>query len=148
MHSQHATSAAQDALDALICKYPPSPLAITSTEVTTIPPPDSPGIQDTTLPDAPTTTAPVEKDGWKTVEGKAAQRKRRNDKADNKRDATTINNTPIHAPQGPPSFLSEHCNGDPPLRSPQPPLKSSIFPSNSDSPHSVTLFWKFPEYYT
>jgi hypothetical protein len=41
-----------------------------------------------------------------------------------------------------------HSNGDPPLRSPQPPLKSSIFPSNSDSPHSVTLFWKFPEYYT
>jgi hypothetical protein len=94
MHSQHVTSAAQDALDALMCKYPPCPLAITSTEATTIPPPDSPAVQDTTLPNAPTTTAPVEKDGWKTVEGKAAQRKRRNDKADNKWAATTINNTP------------------------------------------------------
>jgi cytoskeletal protein RodZ len=94
MHSQHVTSTAQDALDALMCKYPPHPLAITSTEVTTIPPPDSLAVQDTTLPDAPTTTAPVEKDGWRTVEGKAAQRKRRNDKADNKWAATTTNNTP------------------------------------------------------
>jgi hypothetical protein len=92
MYSQYATSATQDALDVLMCNYPPRPLAITSTEATTIPPPDSPAVQDTTLPDAPTTTAPVEKDGWKTVEGKAAQRKRRNDKADNKRAATTINN--------------------------------------------------------
>jgi hypothetical protein len=47
-----------------------------------------------TLPDAPTTTAPAEKDGWKTVEGKAAQKKRRNDKADDKRAATTANHTP------------------------------------------------------
>jgi regulator of replication initiation timing len=84
MHSQHATSAAQDALDALIRKYPPRPLAITSTEATTDPLPDSTAVQDTTLPDAPTTTAPAEKDGWKTVEGKAAQKKRRNEKADNK----------------------------------------------------------------
>jgi hypothetical protein len=91
MHSQHATCAAQDALDALTCKYPPRPLAITSTEATTDPLPDSNAVQDTTLPDAPTTTAPAEKDGWKTVEGKAAQKKRRNDKADNKRAATTVN---------------------------------------------------------
>jgi ribonuclease HI len=41
MHSQHATSAAQDALDALMRKYPPRPLAITSAEVTTDPFPDS-----------------------------------------------------------------------------------------------------------
>jgi hypothetical protein len=94
MHSQYATSATQDALDALLTKYPPCPLAITSTEATTDPLPDSPAIQDTTLPDAPTTTTPVEKDGWKTVEGKAAQKKRRNDKADNKWAATTVNNTP------------------------------------------------------
>jgi hypothetical protein len=94
MHSQHATSAAQDALDALMCKYSPCPLAITSTEVRTNPLPDSNADQDMTLPDAPTTTAPAEKDGWKTVEGKAAQKKRRNDKADNKRAATTANNTP------------------------------------------------------
>jgi hypothetical protein len=93
MHSQHATSAAQDALNALILKYPPHPLAITSTEAMTDALPDSNAAQETTLPDAPTTTAPVEKDGWKTVEGKAAQKKRRNDKADNKRAATTANNT-------------------------------------------------------
>jgi hypothetical protein len=94
MHSQHVTSTAQDALDAVMRKYPPHPLAITSTEATTDPLPDSNAVQDTTLPDAPTTTAPPEKDGWKTVEGKAAQKKRRNDKADNKRAATTVNNTP------------------------------------------------------
>jgi hypothetical protein len=94
MHSKHATSAAQDALDALMIKYPPRPLAITSTEVTTDPLPESPAVQDTTLPDAPTTTAPVENDGWKTVEGKATQKKRRNDKANNKWAATTANNTP------------------------------------------------------
>jgi regulator of replication initiation timing len=34
MHSQHSTSAAQDALDALMRKYPPRPLAITPTEAT------------------------------------------------------------------------------------------------------------------
>jgi hypothetical protein len=94
MHSQHVTSAAQDALDALMRKYPPQPLAITSTEATTDPLPDSDAVQDTTLPNAPTTTAPAEKDGWKTVEGKAAQKKRRNEKADNKQAATTVSNTP------------------------------------------------------
>jgi hypothetical protein len=94
MHSKHATSAAQDALDALMIKYPPCPLAITSTEATTDPLPDSPAAQDTTLPDAPTTTTPAENDGWKTVEGKATQKKRRNDKADNKWAATTASNTP------------------------------------------------------
>jgi hypothetical protein len=94
MHSQHATSAAQDALDALMRKYPPRPLAITSTEATTDPLPNSTAVQDTTLPDAPTTTAPVEKDGWKTVEGKEARKKRRNEKADNKPAATTASNTP------------------------------------------------------
>jgi hypothetical protein len=94
MHSQHTTSAAQDALDALMRKYPPRPLAITSTEAMTDPLPDSNAVQDTTLPDTPTTTAPAEKDGWKTVEGKATQKKRRNDRADNKRGATTVNTTP------------------------------------------------------
>jgi cell division septation protein DedD len=94
MHSKHVTSATQDALDALMIKYPPRPLAITSTEATTNPPPDSPAVQDTTLPDAPTTTAPAENDGWKTVEGKAMQKKRRNDKANNKQATTTANNTP------------------------------------------------------
>jgi hypothetical protein len=82
MHSQHATSAAQDALDALMCKYPQRPLTITPTKAITDPLPNSTAVQDTTLPDAPTTTAPVESGRWKTVEGKAMQKKRRNDRAD------------------------------------------------------------------
>jgi hypothetical protein len=41
MHSQYATSTAQDAVDALMRKYPPRPLAITSTEATTDPLPNS-----------------------------------------------------------------------------------------------------------
>jgi hypothetical protein len=94
MHSQHATSAAQDALDALMRKYPPRPHMITSTEATTNPLPDSNAVQHTTLPDTPTTTAPAEKDRWKTVEGKAAQKKRMNDKADNKRAMTTADHPP------------------------------------------------------
>jgi hypothetical protein len=94
MHSQHATSTAQDALDALMHKYPPHPLVITSTEDMTDPLPDSNAIQDTMLPDAPTTTTPAEKDGWKTVEGKAAQKKRRNEKADNKQATETSNKPP------------------------------------------------------
>jgi hypothetical protein len=72
MHSQHATTAAQDALDALMCKYPPYPLAITLTQVTTDPLPDSNAAQDTSPPDATTTTALAVKDGWKTMEGKEA----------------------------------------------------------------------------
>jgi hypothetical protein len=36
----------------------------------------------------------VENDRWKTVEGKAMTKKRRNNKADNKPAATTVNNTP------------------------------------------------------
>jgi hypothetical protein len=94
MHSQHATTTAQDTLNALMRKYPPCPLAITSTEATTDPLPDSNAAQDTTLPDAPTTTAPVVKDGWKTVEGKEVWKKRRNEKANNKLAAKTASNTP------------------------------------------------------
>jgi hypothetical protein len=93
MHSQHTTSTTQDALDALMRKYLPRPLASTSTEAMTDPIPDSNAVQDTTLPDAPTTTAPAEKDGWKTVEGKAAQKKRRNEEDDNKQ-ATETSNKP------------------------------------------------------
>jgi hypothetical protein len=95
MHSQHATSATQDALDDLMRKYPPRPLAITSTEATTDPLPDSNAVKDTTLPDAPTTTALAEKDEWKTVEGKVAQKKWRNEKADNKRAKETSNKPPM-----------------------------------------------------
>jgi hypothetical protein len=94
MHSQHASSATQDALDALMWKYPPCPLAITLTEAMTDPLPDSNATQDTTLPNTPTTTALVVKDGWKTVEGKEAQKKRRNEKADNRPVATTTSTTP------------------------------------------------------
>jgi hypothetical protein len=77
-----------------MCKYPPYPLAITSSEAKTDPLPDSTTIQDMTLPVAPTTTAPVERSGWKTMEGKATQKKRRNNKADNKWAVITVNNTP------------------------------------------------------
>jgi hypothetical protein len=94
MHSQHVTSVAQDALDALKYKYPGWPLAITSTKATADPLPNSHAVHDTTLPDAPTTTALAEKDEWKTVEGKAAQKKRRNNKTNNKWAAITAANTP------------------------------------------------------
>jgi hypothetical protein len=76
-------------------KYPLCPLTITSTEAMTDPLPDSDAIQDTTLPDAPNTTAPTEKDRWKTVEGKAVQTKRRNEKADNKLAMETSNKPPM-----------------------------------------------------
>jgi hypothetical protein len=76
-----------------MCKYPPCPLVITSTEAKTDPRPDSTTVQDMTLPNTPTTTAPVESGRWKTVEGKAMQKKRRNNKADNKWAAMTANNT-------------------------------------------------------
>jgi hypothetical protein len=84
----------QDILDALMHKYPPCPLMITLTEAMTNPLPSSNTAQDTTLPDAPTTTAPAAKDRWKTMEGKEAQKKRWNEKADNKLVATTMSNTP------------------------------------------------------
>jgi hypothetical protein len=92
MHSRHATSAAQEALDALMIKYPPRQLAITSTSAKSTPPPDGPATQDTPLPDAPT-TAPVETEGWKTVEGKATQRKKKNEEAGKKR-AKEMNDKP------------------------------------------------------
>jgi hypothetical protein len=92
MHSKHATTTAQDALDALMIKYPARPLAISSMAAITNPLPESPAAQDTTLPDTPT-TAPVENAGWKTVEGKAMQRKRNSEKADNKQTTKTANHT-------------------------------------------------------
>jgi hypothetical protein len=92
MHSKHATTAAQDALDALMIKYPPCPLAISSTDATTNPLPESPAAQDTTRPGAPT-TAPVENAGWKTVGGKATQKKMESEKADNKQTTKTTSHT-------------------------------------------------------
>jgi uncharacterized protein (DUF4415 family) len=83
MHSCHATTAAQEALDSLIIKYPPRQLATATTSVTPTPPPDGPTTQDTPLPDAPA-TATVQKEGWKTVEGKAMQRKKKNEEVGKK----------------------------------------------------------------
>jgi hypothetical protein len=93
MHSRHTTSATQEALDALRIKFPPRRLAITSTSVKPTPPPGSPATQDTPRPDAPT-TAPVETDGWKTVEGKATQRKKRSEAASNHRVTETSDKPP------------------------------------------------------
>jgi hypothetical protein len=93
MHSKYVTSMARDALDALMIKYPPRRLAVTSTEATTDPLPESPAPQDTTLPNAPT-TAPAGNKGWKIVEGKAMQRKRKSEKAGHKQTITTDTNTP------------------------------------------------------
>jgi hypothetical protein len=98
MHAKRATSAAQHALDALIIKYPARPTTITLTEATTDPLPDSPAVQDTTLPDAPG-TAPVETEGWTTVEGKATQRKRKNGEADKTR-AMEMNGKPLTTQNG------------------------------------------------
>jgi hypothetical protein len=56
IHSQHVTSTTEDALDTLMCKYPPCHLTITLTEAMTDPLPDSNAVQDTTLPHTPTTT--------------------------------------------------------------------------------------------
>jgi hypothetical protein len=67
---------------------------ITSTKAMTDPLPDSNAVEDTTLPDAPTTTALAAKDRWMTVEGKAAQKKRRNEKANNKQATETSNKPP------------------------------------------------------
>jgi hypothetical protein len=81
MHSRHATSTTQEALDAVRIKVPPCRLVIASTSTEPTPPPGVPATQDTPLPDAPA-TAPVETEGWRTVEGKATRRKRKNETAD------------------------------------------------------------------
>jgi hypothetical protein len=83
MHSCYTTSTAQEALDASMIKYPPCQLAITSTSMKSTPPPDGLATQDIPLPDAPATT-PVEMEGWKTMEGKAIQRKKKNEEAGKK----------------------------------------------------------------
>jgi hypothetical protein len=67
---------------------------ITSTSMKSIPPPDSLATQDMLLPNAPT-TAPMEMEGWKTVEGKAIQRKKRNEEVDKKWVKETYNKTPM-----------------------------------------------------
>jgi hypothetical protein len=94
IHSRHATSATQEALDALMIKYPPRQLATASTSVKPIPPPAGLETQDTPLPDTPA-TAPVETDGWKTVEGKATQRKKKTEAVDKRRTDTAHEKTPM-----------------------------------------------------
>jgi hypothetical protein len=93
MHSRHATSAAQEALDALMIKFPPRQLATASTSAKPTPSPAGPETQDTPLPDAPA-AAPVETEGWKTVEGKATQRKKKTEEADKRRTGTAREKTP------------------------------------------------------
>jgi hypothetical protein len=83
MYSHYATSTTQEALDALMIKYPPHQLMIASTSAIPTPPPSSPAIQDIPLPNAPA-TAPMESEGWKTLEGKAMQRKKKNEEAGKK----------------------------------------------------------------
>jgi hypothetical protein len=87
------TSVAQDALNALIIKYPLCPLAVTSTKAITDPLPESRAPQNPTLPNAPT-TAPAGNKGWKIVEGKAMQRKRKSKKVGYKQTITMDTNTP------------------------------------------------------
>jgi hypothetical protein len=81
MYSCHATSTTQEALDALIVIYPPCQLVMTSVSAKSTPSPTGPKTQDIPLPDAPS-TAPRETEGWKTVEGKATQRKKQKVAAD------------------------------------------------------------------
>jgi hypothetical protein len=83
MHSCHTTSAAQDALDALMIQHPPHQLVTTSSSAKSIPPPAGRATQDTPLPAAPA-TAPVETKGWKNLEGKPMQRKKKNMEMDKK----------------------------------------------------------------
>jgi hypothetical protein len=97
-HSRHATSAAQEALDVLMIKYPLCQLAIDSTSAKPTPPPGGSATQDTPLPDAPA-TAPVATEDWKTVEGKATQRKKRNEEEDKKR-AKEISDKPLMTKNG------------------------------------------------
>ncbi|KAI5809405.1 hypothetical protein BZA77DRAFT_361608 [Pyronema omphalodes] len=76
MQSKHATTAAQDKLDANKLKSSPPLPVISSTEVTPEPLPVSTAGQDTPLPDAPS-AAPAGNDGWMTVKAKATQKKKR-----------------------------------------------------------------------
>jgi hypothetical protein len=86
------------ALDALMIKYPLHQLATTSTSAKPTPPPEGLVTQDTPLPNAPT-TALVEMEGWKTVEGKAIQRKKKSMEAD-KKWATEMNNKTLMKKNG------------------------------------------------
>jgi hypothetical protein len=84
MYSHHATSTTQEVLDALMIKYLLCQLAITPTSIEPTPSPAGPETQDIPLPDAPI-TAPQKANGWKTVEGKATQRRKQKVMVDKKR---------------------------------------------------------------
>jgi hypothetical protein len=73
----------------LLCDGP----VIASTSAKPKPPPDGPATQDIPLPDAPM-TAPVETEGWKTMEGKAIQRKKKNAEVDKKQAKEVHDKTP------------------------------------------------------
>jgi hypothetical protein len=94
MHSCHATSTAQEGLDALMIKYPPRQLTIASASMKAIPSPAGPETQDIPLPNTPM-TAPMEMEGWKTVEGKATQRKKKNEEVGRKWAKEISDKTPM-----------------------------------------------------
>jgi hypothetical protein len=65
-----------------------------STSAKPTPSPTGPETQDTPIPDAPG-TAPVEMDGWKTVEGKATQRKKKTKEVDKRKTEMACERTPM-----------------------------------------------------
>jgi hypothetical protein len=92
MHSRHATSDAQQALDILMIKYPLYQLATASTSTKLTPPPSGLATQDAPPTDA-ATTALLETEGWKIVEGKVIKRKKQTEEA-GKKSATEMSNKP------------------------------------------------------
>jgi hypothetical protein len=84
----------QEALDALMIKYPPHPLVIASTSAKSTHSPAGPETQDTPLPNAPA-TGPVETEGWKTVEGKSRRRKKKTGEVDKNRVKEMNDKTPM-----------------------------------------------------
>jgi hypothetical protein len=92
MHSQHAATAAQDALDTRTRQCAPCPTA----EPLTIAPPRTPTTNaepDAPLPDE-TAAAPEAKKGWRTATSNATRRKMKAAKADNTRTETAREKTP------------------------------------------------------
>jgi hypothetical protein len=80
MHSRHATSAAQAAANALKQKLK-SPLLLAAETGAEHPIPVIPEVQDTILPKTPNTAA-ARDEGWKTIEGKEARKRKQKEKVD------------------------------------------------------------------
>jgi hypothetical protein len=100
MHSRHATTAAQEELDALANKSSPSslttmPTAAAQPTPTTAaePTPKTSAEPDVPLPDAPA-AAPVATEEWRIARGKAARRKAKAAEAKKKWTATLRDETP------------------------------------------------------